>query len=168
MKALIHIASIVVLVCGCHAPKGDPARSEEAGRLADTVRTLGEPPAGGDSTMVESRVRVENKTYPLRITSYAVGGLPNDRRFRIRFDYEKYHLDTMISKYLVEDTIEHEYLPRLELIACEFKFVRSNMLYFRLPLDDTRSTASYEITMSIFYRGPKFGRIYYLVRATEG
>ena len=155
-----------MVFCGCGTPQG---HEERVGTSADTSGSMPSPEIGNDSIVNKVLVPVENDVYTLYLTSYSmVNGLEKDRAFRIRFDYKQYQLDTLITKMIFADTLGSSWIERAVLRQCTFDAVRSSSLHFSAMVDDTESTASYMVRFSVFYRGPKFGVIYYSITSVEG
>ena len=136
-----------------------------------------------DTVRLDTMVRVGNDRFLMQLISYSLNDSAvlntvfepvddslqayqvrsHNRACRVRFDYQTFHLDTVVTKELFRDSLSEACLANGILARCTFRFVRSNTLYFSTLIGRPRTDDVAEVHFQFFFRGPKFGRMYHRV-----
>ncbi len=192
----VWLYSVLVLASACSRSKpggaSDGAILDSTGIGTDQAGEVPlEPryePVSNDTTTVTTELRVGNGKYPLSISRIllndsAVSNITpfsavdeeagrkrvfHNRACRIRFEYDGYRLDTIITKELFTGVLADTTLEKSVLLNCEDCLVRSNTLYFQALVGNPLMNDAQFVRFNIFCRGPKRRVIYGFIVDTQG
>lgn len=162
-----------------------PGESDRRGEIPLEPRY---EPVSYDTSTVTTELRIGNREYPLSISRIvlndssvsnitpetAVNGeagrkrVFHNRACRIRFQYEGYELDTIITKEQFAGALPNATLESTVLLYCEDCFVRSNTIHLQALVGSPLARNSSYVRFGIFFRGPQRGIIYgYIADSTS-